>query len=138
MMASLYQSGSSCNPSLSPRSGYSESEAPWRQPQLSTPKFQPGISPNLFGWCTRTMSTLRVGNPWQRLQSSATARVLVSVYVPSMIMSFGQGMVVPTIPRVATAFDVSPGLAAQLVTATFLGSTLGLLPAGILIDRAGR
>jgi MFS family permease len=84
------------------------------------------------------MSTASVGNPWQRLQSSDTARVLISIYVPSMIMSFGQGMVVPTIPRVATTFDVSPGLAAQLVTATFLGSTLGLLPAGILIDRAGR
>lgn len=75
---------------------------------------------------------------WHRLRSNDTARVLLGVYIPTMIMSLGQGMIVPTIPRLAASFEVSPGLAAQVITASFLGGTLGLLPAGVLIDRLGR
>lgn len=69
---------------------------------------------------------------------SPTARVLFSLYIPSMIMSFGQGMVVPTIPVLAKAFDVSVGLAAQAVTAQLVARVLALVPAGMLVDRAGR
>ncbi len=52
-------------------------------------------------------------------------------------MSFAQGMVVPTIPALTGAFDVSAGLAAQIVTAQSLGRTGFLLPAGVVIDRVG-
>jgi MFS family permease len=55
-----------------------------------------------------------------------------------MVMSLGQGMVVPTIPALAATFDVSAGLAAQLVTAGILGRFVALLPAGYLLDRFGR
>ncbi len=73
-----------------------------------------------------------------RFRLSDTAKLLLSLYVPSMIMSFGQGMVVPTIPVLARTFDVSVGLAAQAVTAQLLGRTLALLPVGLCIDRLGR
>jgi MFS family permease len=73
-----------------------------------------------------------------RLQLSDTGKILVSLYGPTMVMSLGQGMVVPTIPALAATFEVSAGLAAQLVTAGMLGRAVTLLPTGHLLDRYGR
>jgi MFS transporter, DHA1 family, multidrug resistance protein len=67
-----------------------------------------------------------------------TARILISLYAPTLLMSAGQGMVVPTIPTLAKEFEVSAGLAAQLVTAAVLGRTVALIPVGMLVDRVGR
>jgi hypothetical protein len=55
-----------------------------------------------------------------------------------MVMSLGQGMVVPTIPVLAATFDVTAGMAAQLVTAGMLGRVISLLPTGQIVDRYGR
>src|SRR5688572_27768828 len=73
-----------------------------------------------------------------KLQLNDTTRTLIGLYVPAMVMSLGQGMVVPTIPSLAATFEVSPGLAAQLVTAGMLGRVLSLIPTGQLLDRYGR
>lgn len=62
---------------------------------------------------------------------------LLSIYLPSVVMAFGQGMVIPTVPAIAEGFGVSPGLAAQMVTAQSLGRGAFLLPAGALVDRVG-
>lgn len=72
------------------------------------------------------------------IRLSETTRLLLSLYIPSMIMSLGQGMVVPTIPVLAQTFDVSAGLAAQAVTAQLVGRVAMQLPAGAVIDRWGR
>lgn len=64
-------------------------------------------------------------------------RSVLAICIPAVFMSFGQGMVIPTIPAIAAHFAVSPGLAAQLVTAQSLGRALFLLPAGVLVDRVG-
>jgi len=53
-------------------------------------------------------------------------------------MALGQGMVFPVVPLLATEFDVSPGLAAQVVTLITLGRVVGLIPAGIVVDKFGR
>ena len=37
-------------------------------------------------------------------------RTLLTLYLPSLLMAFGQGMVFPVVPLLATEFDVSPGL----------------------------
>ncbi|MEK7214002.1 MAG: MFS transporter, partial [Chloroflexota bacterium] len=66
-----------------------------------------------------------------------TVRNLVAIYVPSLIMSFGQGLVIPTIPRLAAVFDVTPGMAAQVVTAVSLGRLFSTLPTGMFVDRFG-
>jgi MFS family permease len=79
------------------------------------------------------MSDMRV-----RLSLGDTTQVLLGLYGPAMIMSLGQGMVVPTIPALAASFDVSAGLAAQLVTAGVLGRMVAVLPTGQLLDRYGR
>lgn len=73
-----------------------------------------------------------------KLQLSDTTRLLVSLYAPAMVMSFGQGMVIPTIPALAETFGVTAGLAAQLVTASVVGRTVALVPVGSFVDRVGR
>ena len=73
-----------------------------------------------------------------KLRLGDTGQILLGLYGPSVILSLGQGMVVPTIPALAATFDVSPGLAAQVVTARMLGGVVALLPVGQVIDRLGR
>jgi MFS family permease len=72
------------------------------------------------------------------LRLSETNQILLGLYGPTIIMSLGQGMAVPTIPALASTFDVSAGLAAQVVTARMLGAVVALLPVGIILDRFGR
>ncbi len=36
-----------------------------------------------------------------------TTKQLISLYLPSVLMSFGQSMVAPTVPLLAASFDVS-------------------------------
>jgi len=62
---------------------------------------------------------------------------LVKLYGASLLMSFAQGMIIPTIPIIAGTFHVSPGLAAQVVTAQGLGRVVGQLPGGFTTDRWG-
>lgn len=62
---------------------------------------------------------------------------LALLYGATLLMSLGQGMVFPTIPLLASSFDVSAGLAVQVVTAHALGRTVSLIPAGLVIDRYG-
>ena len=70
--------------------------------------------------------------------NSHTARIVLSIYVPSVLMGFGQGMALPTLPDLATGFGVPAELAAQVVTAQLVGRTAFLLPSGIIVDRLGR
>lgn len=71
------------------------------------------------------------------LKIGATARGLVPLYGTTVMLAFGYGMVVPTIPVLATSFDVSIGVAAQVVTAHAVGRFAGQPVAGVLVDRLG-
>ncbi|MDR7521911.1 MAG: MFS transporter [Armatimonadota bacterium] len=62
---------------------------------------------------------------------------LLGLYVPTLAVSFAQGMIFPAVPALAGHFGVSPGLAAQVVSAQMAGRMLALLPAGALVDRLG-
>lgn len=68
---------------------------------------------------------------------SPTARALLGIYIPTAVISFGQGIVIPTIPVLAAAFHLSIGLAAQIVTAQAVGRITCLIPAGLVVDRLG-
>ena len=65
-----------------------------------------------------------------RSLTSPTSRGLANLYVPSLVMSFGQGMVIPAIPVIASEFDVSVGLAAQVVTAYAIAASPPWFPLG--------
>ncbi|MFN0071396.1 MAG: MFS transporter [Chloroflexota bacterium] len=72
-----------------------------------------------------------------RFHLNETVRTLVGLYVPSALVSFGQGMLVPITPALASEFDVPLGLAAQVFGANLLGRLVLMIPAGYLVDRYG-
>ncbi len=69
------------------------------------------------------------------LRISSTALSIASLYIPTMVISFGQGMVIPTVPALAEGFEISPGLAAQVITANAVGRFVSLIPGGVMVDR---
>ena len=71
------------------------------------------------------------------LRNNEMVRSLIGVYVPSVVMSLGLSLVVPIVPVLAEEFDITPGLAAQIVTATGLGRFLIMFPSGLTVDRFG-
>src|SRR5258705_12098233 len=72
--------------------------------------------------------------PWLRF--TPTARGLITLYTSTMLAGMW-AMVVPTIPVLATSFAISPGTAAQLVTALSVGRFAGMPISGFLLDRFG-
>lgn len=54
-----------------------------------------------------------------------------------MLMSLGQGMIIPALPDIAKAFAVSEALAVQAVTSQLIGRTAAMLPSGAVVDRLG-
>ena len=71
------------------------------------------------------------------LLRSPTARGLANLYAATLISGAGWAMVLPITPALADHFGVSPGAAAQVVTAYALGRFFGIPGAGVLIDRLG-
>lgn len=69
---------------------------------------------------------------------TGTARVILQIYVPSVLMGFGLGMLLPTLPILARSFDVAPEVAAQGVTALLIGRVACYFPAGYIVDHLGR
>ncbi|MSQ27800.1 MAG: MFS transporter [Dehalococcoidia bacterium] len=72
------------------------------------------------------------------MRLNETGRLLLSLYIPTLALSFGQGMVVPVIPTLSKSFDISVGLAAQVVSVQLLARLLFLMPSGAIVDRWGR
>jgi MFS family permease len=72
-----------------------------------------------------------------RLPLNETVRTLLGLYMPSMLVSIGQGMLAPITPTLAAAFDVPLGLAAQVIGANLLGRLVLMIPSGYVADRYG-
>jgi MFS family permease len=62
----------------------------------------------------------------------------VSTYLPALILALGTGVALPSIPALAKSFHVSFGLASFVTTSFLIGSVVGTLPSGWMIDRLGR
>jgi MFS family permease len=69
--------------------------------------------------------------------SRQTRQAIFQIYLPSLMMSLGMGMIVPAVPLLGKTFGVSIGLAVQVVTAQVIGRAISLIPAGVLHDRLG-
>jgi MFS family permease len=67
---------------------------------------------------------------------NSTARSLITLYA-STVMAGMWTMMVPTIPVLAGNFAISPGTAAQLITALSVGRFAGMPISGFLLDRFG-
>jgi MFS family permease len=67
--------------------------------------------------------------PWQRL--------IVPVYGPTMLISIGEGAVLPIVALSARSLGATVGVAALLVALIGIGQLLGDLPAGAIAARIG-
>lgn len=66
------------------------------------------------------------------------AAMVMPVYVPSFLLSFGQGVLVPTLPVFAKGFGVSFSLVSLVIAAAGVGTLAADLPAGLALGRLGR
>jgi MFS family permease len=63
---------------------------------------------------------------------------LLSLYLPSLTLAMGLGIVLPALPVFAAQFGVSFGVASMVLIVNALGSLVAGLPTGFLIDHFGR
>lgn len=59
------------------------------------------------------------------------------VYVPTLLLAFAEGLLLPTLPSYARSFDVSFGMAALVLAAAGIGTMLADVPAGMILGRLG-
>lgn len=64
------------------------------------------------------------------------ARGLTTLYTSALLAGMWS-MIVPALPVIATSFDISPGAAAQIITALALGRFAGMPLSGSVLDRLG-
>ncbi len=72
-----------------------------------------------------------------RFGATSLKQATLFIYFPSILMSLGQGMLIPALPVLGQEFGVSGAVAVQALTAQLLGRTMALIPAGGAIDRWG-
>jgi MFS family permease len=70
--------------------------------------------------------------------SGHQTQLLLAVYIPTLLLAFAQGLLVPTLPLYASTFEASFGLVSLAVGAGALGTVLADLPAGMVLERLGR
>jgi MFS family permease len=64
--------------------------------------------------------------------------LLLPVYIPTLLLSIGQGILVPTLPLYAQEFGVNFSLVSLAVAAAGLGTLVCDVPAGMMLERFGR
>ena len=67
-----------------------------------------------------------------------TYSLVLPVYVPTLLLSIGQGVLIPTLPLYAKSFGVSNTLVSLAVAAAGLGTLLADVPSGAMLERYGR
>ena len=67
---------------------------------------------------------------------SPLARGLTTLYTSALLAGMWS-MIVPAIPVLATSFGITPGTAAQIITALALGRFAGMPISGVVLDRMG-
>ncbi len=75
--------------------------------------------------------------PRANVHRTRVLRNFLLLYGNTLFSGLGWGMVLPTIPVIAGAFDISMGAAAQTVTAWATGRFFGTPVSGIMLDRTG-
>ncbi len=64
--------------------------------------------------------------------------LLLPVYVPTALLAFGQGLLVPTLPYYASSLGAPGALIGLIVASAGIGTLLMDVPAGALLSRMGR
>lgn len=66
------------------------------------------------------------------------SKLLLPVYVPTLLLSLAQGILIPTLPLYAKSLGISFVLVSVAVGATALGTLSADLPSGVLLEKLGR
>ncbi|MEM7530690.1 MAG: MFS transporter [Chloroflexota bacterium] len=61
--------------------------------------------------------------------------VILAVYLPSILIGTGLGVLIPILPLYISSFEVSYGLVGLVIASRSLGMLLGDVPAGIILSR---
>ncbi len=64
--------------------------------------------------------------------------LLLPVYVPTFLLSLGQGVLIPTLPLYAESLGVSIALVSLAVGSAAIGTLLADIPSGVLLEQVGR
>jgi MFS family permease len=64
--------------------------------------------------------------------------MLLPVYVPTALLAFGQGLLVPTLPFYSSSLGAPAGLIGFIVAAAGIGTLIADVPAGAILGRMGR
>lgn len=78
-----------------------------------------------------------MSNSGNQPSSSSRRALLLPVYVPTAMLSLGEGLLLPILPIYALTFDVSFGEASLVIAAAGLGTMLADVPAGLVLGRLG-
>ncbi len=63
--------------------------------------------------------------------------LFLTLYLPSFVLAFGTGMLVPVLPLYARSFGASYGMIGLALASQGIGNLIGDIPAGILLGRMG-
>lgn len=74
----------------------------------------------------------------ERSTSAERRGMLFPVYVPTALLAFGQGLLIPTLPVYALSLHASFAMVSLIVAAAGLGTLVTDLPAGAMLGRVGR
>ncbi len=77
-------------------------------------------------------------NPVNSMSRILSRQNILTLYLPTLTLSLGQGIAVPALPVYARSFDVSFGIASTVLVAFAIGGLIAGVPTGYLIDRFGR
>lgn len=67
-----------------------------------------------------------------------TFALVLPVYVPTLLLSAAAGLLIPTLPLYAKSFGVSLGLVSMVIAALGIGTLIGDVPTGMMLERFGR
>ncbi|HEU5315245.1 MAG TPA: MFS transporter [Chloroflexota bacterium] len=68
----------------------------------------------------------------------STYSLVLPVYVPTVLLSIGTGILVPVLPLYADSFGVGLSLVSFAVAAIGFGTLVGNVPSGVVMERLGR
>lgn len=71
------------------------------------------------------------------MNNSIRRTLILSLYLPSFLLAFGMGMLIPILPLYARSFGISYGLVGLVLASQGIGTLLGDVPSGILMGRIG-
>jgi MFS family permease len=64
--------------------------------------------------------------------------MLLAVYIPTLLLSMGQGIMIPTLPLYAQTFAPSFALVSLVVASSGIGTLIADVPVGMMLQRVGR